>query len=47
MGKLKGKHYAELLEPLEEELVAMARWASVTGPGVAIRRGPRGPTGGS
>ena len=31
MAKLKAKRYAELLEPLEEDLVAMARWAKATG----------------
>ncbi len=31
MGKLKAKRYRELLEPLERELVAMARWAAATG----------------
>ena len=30
MGKLKGKRYEELLEPLEQQLVAMARWAKAT-----------------
>ena len=30
MAKLKGKRYEELLEPLEEQLVAMARWAKAT-----------------
>ncbi len=31
MGKLKRNDYEELLEPLEEQLVAMARWARHTG----------------
>jgi polyphosphate kinase 2 len=30
MGKLKRKHYDELIEPLQEELVAMARWVAAT-----------------
>jgi polyphosphate kinase 2 len=30
MGKLKRKHYDELIEPLQEELVAMARWVAST-----------------
>ena len=29
MGQLKRKDYEDLLEPLEEELVAMARWAAL------------------
>ena len=48
MGKLKRKEYEDLLEPLEEELVAMARWVAATGtlrldpdaprrPGTALR----------
>ena len=28
MSKLKRKDYEELLEPLQEELATMARWAS-------------------
>ena len=36
MAKLKGKRYAELLEPLEEELVAMARWARATGARICV-----------
>lgn len=36
MGKLKGKDYAELLEPLEVELVAMARWAQHTGARIVV-----------
>ena len=27
---LKGKRYRELLEPMEQELVGMARWAAVS-----------------
>lgn len=33
---LKGKRYEALLEPLEEELVAMARWARATGARICI-----------
>ncbi|HEY0959375.1 MAG TPA: polyphosphate kinase 2 [Novosphingobium sp.] len=36
MGKLKRKRYEELLEPLEEELVAMARWVEASGSRVVI-----------
>ena len=36
MGKLKGKEYEELLEPLEEELVAMARWAAASGKRIVV-----------
>lgn len=36
MGKLKRKEYEELLEPLEEELVAMARWAAATGARIMV-----------
>lgn len=36
MGKLKRKAYEALLEPLEEELVAMARWAAATGQRIVI-----------
>ena len=36
MEKLKGKRYAQLLEPLEEELVAMARWAKATGARICV-----------
>jgi polyphosphate kinase 2 len=36
MGKLKRKKYEELLEPLDEELVAMARWAAATGSRVLV-----------
>lgn len=33
---MKRKHYEELLEPLEEELVAMARWAKAKGERICI-----------
>jgi polyphosphate kinase 2 len=36
MGKLKNGKYEELLEPLEEELVAMARWAAATGARIVV-----------
>ena len=36
MGKLKRKEYEELLLPLQEELVAMARWAIATGARVLV-----------
>ena len=36
MGKLKGKRYEELLAPLEEELVAMSRWAKATGARICV-----------
>ncbi len=36
MGKLKGKQYRELLEPLEVELVVMARWAAATGARILV-----------
>lgn len=36
MGKLKRKEYEALLEPLEEELVAMARWAAATGQRIVV-----------
>lgn len=36
IGKLKRKRYEELLEPLEEELVAMARWVEASGSRVVI-----------
>lgn len=36
MGKLKRKDYEELLEPLEEELVAMARWAKHSGARIVV-----------
>ena len=36
MEKLKRKEYEDLLEPLEEELVAMARWAAATGTRIVV-----------
>lgn len=36
MGKLKRKNYERLLAPMEEELVAMARWARVTGQRICV-----------
>ena len=36
MEKLKRKQYEELMEPLEEELVAMARWARTTGARICV-----------
>ncbi|MDC0886840.1 polyphosphate kinase 2 [Altererythrobacter sp.] len=36
MAKLKRKQYDELLDPLEEELVGMARWARVTGARICV-----------
>ena len=36
MGKLKGKEYEELLEPLEEELVGMARWAAAAAKRIVV-----------
>ncbi len=36
MPKLKRKEYEELLEPLEAELVAMARWVATTGARVVV-----------
>ena len=36
MGKLKGKEYRKLLEPLEEELVGMTRWARTTGQRICV-----------
>ncbi len=36
MAKLKRKQYEELLEPLELELVAMARWARATGARIVV-----------
>lgn len=35
-AKIKGKEYDKLLEPLEEELVAMARWARHTGARICV-----------
>ena len=36
MKKLKRKRYEKLLEPMQAELVAMARWAAVTGQRILI-----------
>jgi polyphosphate kinase 2 len=36
MGKLKRKDYEALLAPMEEELVAMARWAAATGTRIVV-----------
>ncbi len=36
MAKLKRKKYDKLIEPMEAELVAMARWAEVTGQRICI-----------
>ena len=36
MGKLKREEYEALLEPMEEELVAMARWAKHTGARICV-----------
>jgi polyphosphate kinase 2 len=36
MGKMDGDEYRELLEPLQVELVSMARWASATGARIVI-----------
>jgi polyphosphate kinase 2 len=36
LGELKRKQYEELLEPLELELVAMARWARATGARICV-----------
>jgi len=36
MGKLGRKEYEDLLEPLEEELVGMARWARATGARILV-----------
>jgi polyphosphate kinase 2 len=36
MAKLKRKQYENLLEPLEEELVSMARWVAETGQRVLV-----------
>lgn len=36
MGELKRKDYEDLVEPLEEELVRMARWARATGARICI-----------
>lgn len=36
MGKLKRREYEKLLEPLEEELVGMSRWAKATGARICV-----------
>jgi polyphosphate kinase 2 len=36
MGSLKRKKYETLLEPMQEELVAMARWAAATGQRIVV-----------
>ena len=36
MGKLKRKQYEALLEPMEQELVSMARWVAETGRRVLV-----------
>jgi len=36
LGKLKRKEYEALLEPLEQELVSMARWVAATGQRVLV-----------
>lgn len=36
MGKLKRADYEKMLEPLEAELVAMARWVAATGQRVLV-----------
>ena len=36
MGKLKRDEYEDLLAPMEEELVAMARWVAATGQRVVV-----------
>ena len=36
MGKLKGKEYEDLLEPMQVELVSMARWANATGARIVV-----------
>lgn len=36
MGGMKREDYEELLEPMEEELVAMARWAKHTGARICV-----------
>ena len=36
MSKLKRKQYENLLEPMQEELVAMARWVAATGQRVVV-----------
>ena len=36
MKPLKRKHYDKLIEPMEAELVAMARWAAITGQRICV-----------
>lgn len=36
MGKLKRKNYEALIEPLEQQLVAMARWVAATGQRIVV-----------
>ena len=36
MKPLKRKHYDRLIEPMEAELVAMARWAAITGQRICV-----------
>jgi polyphosphate kinase 2 len=36
MGRLKRKHYEKLLEPMQAELVTMARWIAATGQRMVI-----------
>ena len=36
MAKLKRKKYDRLLEPMQAELVAMARWAAATGQRICV-----------
>src|SRR6186713_1153711 len=36
MSKLKRKDYEKLLEPMQQELVGMARWAAATGQRVVV-----------
>lgn len=36
MGKLKRKDYLAALEPMERELIGLARWASVTGARIVV-----------
>ena len=36
MGRLKRKRYEELIEPMQAELVAMARWVAATGKRIVV-----------
>ena len=36
MGKLKRKDYLAALEPMQRELIGLARWASVTGARIVV-----------